>query len=407
MTQAITTRRENFGFLVTSYVILVAAGIVGLRFNAPETAVLRWVCIILLVAIAVVQSRMPKEGSPEWQFHLYLSVHGSLVAGLLFLQPGWTMYPILYFPLSVWAILTLTVRPGIYWIAAFSLVTAASFAVSMNLSEGLVALILYGVIYAFAAAFANALVRATDARRESQLLLVELQQAHEQLQEYALHAEEMAVVEERNRLAREMHDTIGHRLTVASVQLEGAQRLCSRDPERAAGMVGTVREQVREALGELRNTVATLRTPVEADLQLQSSLTRLMTHFEKATGLTVHQVLPEEMPDLPDAHRLALYRAAQEALTNIQKHAEAQQVWLVLTKSDHVVTLLVGDDGKGLSLSGEQTGFGLRGLRERADQLGGELHLEPRRGGGTQLSLRLPLPTGESHGRDYPHLTGG
>jgi len=156
-------------------------------------------------------------------------------------------------------------------------------------------------------------------------------------------------------------------------------------------MVGTVRGQVREALNELRSTVATLRTPVEADLQLRSSLMRLITYFEQATGLTVHRVLPDKMPDLPDAHRLALYRATQEALTNIQKHARASQVWLVLTVQDSAVTLLVGDDGKGLAFEGDRSGFGLRGLRERADHLGGELHLEPRRGGGTQLTFRLPL----------------
>ncbi|MGD9049046.1 MAG: hypothetical protein PVF77_13400, partial [Anaerolineae bacterium] len=78
-------------------------------------------------------------------------------------------------------------------------------------------------------------------------------------------------------------------------------------------------------------------------------------------------------------------------LTNIQKHAAAEQVWLVLTVHDDAVTLLVSDDGQGLSLTGDQGGFGLRGLRERADQLGGDLHLEPRPGGGTQLSFRLPL----------------
>jgi signal transduction histidine kinase len=132
-----------------------------------------------------------------------------------------------------------------------------------------------------------------------------------------------------------------------------------------------------------------------------------MADFEQATGFMVHQILPDEIPDLPDAHRLAFYRTAQEALTNVQKHAHAQQVWLVLSKSDDAVTLLVGDDGQGLSLSSEQTGFGLHGLRERAGQLGGELHLEPRSGGGTQLSLRLPLPTGESDGRDDSHSAGG
>jgi len=200
------------------------------------------------------------------------------------------------------------------------------------------------------------------------------------------------VVEERSRLAREMHDTLGHRLTVAAVQLEGAQRLIEADPDRAAQMVGTVREQVREALAELRQTVAALRAPLEADLSLPHALARLAAHFETATGITIHQVLPraEELPDLPSTHRLALYRAAQEALTNIQRHAEAGQVWLVLAGDGGAVTLLVSDDGKGFSLSGDQAGFGLHGLRERAAQLGGEMHIEPRRGGGTQLSFRLP-----------------
>ena len=392
MTQEMTTRRENIGFLAASYVILVAAGVVGLRFNTPTTVTLRWVVVILLVTIAIVQARVPREGSPGWKFHLYLGVHGGLVAALMFLQPGWTMYPVLYFPPSVRAILALSVRPGAYWIAAYTVAIAASFAIRMDLSEGLIALFLYGVLYALFGAFTNAIVRADTARRESQALLAELQEAHRQLQEYAARIEELVVMEERNRLAREMHDTLGHRLTVASVQLEGAQRLCSADPERAASMVGTVREQVREALGELRSTVATLRTPVEADLRLPSSLRRLAAYFEEVTSLTIHQVLPDEMPDLPGAHRLALFRAAQEALTNVQRHAGASQVWLVLNVSDDAVKLLVSDDGRGLSVSAEQAGFGLRGLRERAAQLGGELHLEPRRGGGTQVSFRVPLP---------------
>jgi len=157
-------------------------------------------------------------------------------------------------------------------------------------------------------------------------------------------------------------------------------------------MVGTVREQVREALAELRSTVAALRAPIEVDLHLRTSLRRLSAHFEQATGLTVHQVLPDELPALPNAYRLALYRTAQEALTNVQRHAQASQVWLVLSTTNTAVSLLVSDDGQGLTLSGEQTGFGLRGLGERAAELGGELHLEARRGGGTQLTFSLPLP---------------
>jgi signal transduction histidine kinase len=397
MTQEMTTRRENLWFLITSYVVLVAAGVVGLRFNPPVTTATRWVIVILLAAIAILQTGRPKGESPPWKIHLYLVVHGGLVATLMFLQPGWTMYPVLYMNPITWAILLLPQRQGVYWTAAYTAATAASFACGISLSEGLIALFLYGVLYAFIGAFAAALARADAARRESQALLAELQQAHEQLQHYALRVEELAVVEERNRLAREMHDTLGHRLTVASVQLEAAQRLGPTDGERAATLVGTVREQVREALEELRSTVAALRAPIAADLQLRSALRRLTDDFEEATGLTIHRVLPNEIAPLPDAHRLTLFRVAQEALTNIQKHAEASQVWLVLSTGDEAVTLLVSDDGRGVSLSSERIGFGLQGLRERARQLGGELHLEHRPGGGTQLSCRLPLPEEDDH----------
>jgi signal transduction histidine kinase len=398
MAQETTTRRLNIGFLVTSYVILVAAGIVGLRFDPPATVTLRWLVVILLGAIAILQTRVPQAGSPSWIFHLYLGVHGVLVAALMFLQPGWTMYPVLYIPPIMWAILGLSVRLGAYWTAAYAVVTAVSFAVGMNLGEGLIALFLYGVLYAFMGTFAIALARADAARRESQTLLAELQEAHRQLQDYAVRVEELAVVDERNRLAREMHDTLGHRLTVAAVQLEGAQRLIPQDPERAAGMIGVVREQISEALSELRRTVATLRAPVEEDLHLRQALRRLANHFAQATGTTVHLMLPEQRPELPDVHRLALYRAAQEALTNVQHHAQARDVWLQLTQHDGMIALLVGDNGIGLQMGDGWSGFGLRGLRERAAQLGGEFFLEPRPGGGTQLHFRLPLPLEEGDG---------
>ena len=397
MSQAPTTRREDFLTAIAGYLTLAAVAAAGL--STMRQAGERWeVAAGLLLAFGILLARMPKAGSPDWHSHLYLAAQGSLVAGLLAMQPSTGIFPILYFILSPQAMLLLPQRPAILWIVAFILVTGGNIVIAQGWSEGLIALPIYAGGYFFFGIFAHALVRADAARRESQALLEELEVAHRQLQDYAARIEELAVVEERNRLAREMHDTLGHRLTVASVQLEAAQRLCPTDSERAASLVGTVRQQVREALSELRSTVAALRTPVEADLQLRSSLRRLMAHFEEATGLTVHRVLPEEMPTLPDDHRLALYRVVQEALTNIQKHAEAQQVWLVLSTSDEAVTLLVGDDGRGLTLSHDATGFGLRGLRERAGQLGGELHLEPRPGGGTQLSFRLPLRAEEDDG---------
>lgn len=397
MSQAPTTRREDLLTAIAGYLTLAAVAAASL--STMRQAGERWeIAAGLLLAFGILLARTPKAGSPGWHSHLYLAVQGSLVAGLLAMQPSTGIFPILYFILSPQAMLLLPQRPAVLWIVAFILVAGGNIVITQGWSEGLIVLPVYAGGYFFFGTFAHALVRADAARRESQVLLAELQEAHRQLQEYAARIEELVVVEERNRLAREMHDTLGHHLTVASVQLEGAQRLCIADPERAASMVGTVRQQVREALSELRSTVAALRTPIEADLQLSSSLSRLMAHFEEATSLTIHKVLPEEMPDLPDTHRLTLFRATQEALTNIQKHAEAERVWLVLTVHDELVTLLVSDDGQGISLSADHVGYGLRGLRERTAQLGGELHLEPRPGGGAQLSLRLPLPEEKGDG---------
>lgn len=144
--------------------------------------------------------------------------------------------------------------------------------------------------------------------------------------------ERMATHEERNRLAREMHDSLGHQLTVAAVQLEGAQRLIPKDPDRAAHIVETARAQVRDSLDDLRRTVAALRQPEQADIALPQAIRQLATLFEQATGLAVQCVMPNQLPDLPLAHRLTCYRAAQEGLTNVQRHAQAKNILIVLSR---------------------------------------------------------------------------
>jgi signal transduction histidine kinase len=310
-------------------------------------------------------------------------------------SPGTTNYfSILFFIMSAMVTLFFRRRYAILWIVAFSLVSAGSLVSLHGLADGLRSSLPNIAGYFFFGAFAEALRQAQLAREHNARLLEQLRSANEQLQEYAGQVERLAVVEERNRLAREMHDAVGHRLTVAAVQLEGAQRLIPRDPERAGRMVGTVREQVRDALNELRQTVAALRRPEDTDLPLPEALQQLALSFQEATGVRVHLALPDDMHVLPSGHRLALYRAAQEGLTNIQRHAQAQDAWLNLSWEDLAVRLTVGDNGVGLGSSPQEPGFGLRGLQERATQLGGHVCVEARPEGGTQISISLPRPVG-------------
>jgi signal transduction histidine kinase len=322
---------------------------------------------------------------------VYLLVEAGLTVALVVLNPRMNFYVIWFYVLTIEAIMGFSRRTGLLWLAGFVILTVVTLTLVSPLNDVLITIPIYLGGFFFFATFANATFQANEARKVSLRLLEELQEAHEQLHDYAGKAEQLAVSEERNRLSREMHDTIGHRLTVAAVQLEGVERLIARDPEKAAEMTAVVRDQIREALGELRRTVATLREPLEADLPFETSIRRLVDEYEAATDLKVHLMLPEQMPELSTGRRLVLYRTAQEALTNVQKHAGAGQVWVQISQVSAQVTLRVSDDGIGLKGISEESGFGLRGIRERAGRFDGELRVELRRGGGTDLSLSLPI----------------
>lgn len=380
---------KELGVTLVAFVTLVVVGVAGVIIL--EDPAERIIAVILIIMIGVVMGFIPRKDAPGKHIFFYLITQTVLVAGLLVLEGGWGMFPILYFVLSPQAMMLLPARKGFWWILLFAILTGLTAIRAEGLASGAISFLGYGAGFFFFGMFGYTLNQAEVERKKSEALLKDLEETHEQLQEYVLRVEELAVAEERNRLAREMHDAIGHRLTVSAVQLEGAQRLIPDDPNRAVEMVATVREQVREALSELRRTVARMRMPLESGLSLAQALERLVSSFEEATQLPVNILLPEDMPDLPENHRLAIFRITQEALTNIQRHAQARQVWLQIHCQDEQVQLLVGDDGPGFPDEAEQIGFGLRGIRERVSQLGGKFYLEERPGGGGQLSISLPL----------------
>ncbi|MCB9159442.1 MAG: sensor histidine kinase [Caldilineaceae bacterium] len=331
-----------------------------------------------------------------WAAHLRLAVMVALATLLTVLGAESFATIVLFFVVSAQAPEWLPRRQDLVWPLIGGLITIA---LMINLVGSPMTALFVGLGatggYLFMGSATESRMRADAANRESQRLLAELTEAHRQLQTYATQVETLAVAEERNRLSREMHDTLGHRLTVAAVQLEGAQRLISQNPERARTMVATVREEIVDGLRELRQTVARLRTPLEADLRLPHALTKLGDGFAAATGITVHLDIAPDLPDLAPDQRQALFRAAQEALTNTQRHSGASTVWLsAQTESAPPahVCLRVDDDGCGIDDESLLRGYGLRGMRERADQLHGYMHLQRRSAhGGAGVEICLPL----------------
>ena len=201
----------------------------------------------------------------------------------------------------------------------------------------------------------------------------------------------LARVEERTRLAREIHDTLAQSLTAITLQLESALRHLETSPARARERVERARATARESLEEARRSVLDLRTAPLAGRPLAEALAALGRAFTAETGVRVH-LRAAPLPSLPLRTEAELYRIAQEALTNVRRHARAHTVEIGLRAAGGRVRLSVRDDGRGFAAGRVAPGrYGILGMRERARLLGGSLRVTSRAGQGTLVSVSVPL----------------
>lgn len=191
---------------------------------------------------------------------------------------------------------------------------------------------------------------------------------------------------ERHRIAQELHDEVGQSLTVV---LLGLKRVMERTPEEFAAELRAIQEGTRESLDEVRHVVRRLRPGVLDDLGLLSALSALATEFTAHSGIHVRRCFAPGLPRLTQEAELVFYRITQEALTNVARHADADNVELSLTKQGNMVSLRVIDDGEGFERPAE--GAGIRGMRERALLVDGRITIGRGNGGGTEVQFIVPL----------------
>jgi signal transduction histidine kinase len=234
-----------------------------------------------------------------------------------------------------------------------------------------------------------------------------------ELHEAALRADEerqaeaaRAVAEERRRIAREMHDVVAHSVSMMVIQAGGARRILDREPARAIEAAALIERAGREALVEMRHLLGLLHAEDDpADYAPQPTLAKLDALVERAraAGLPVSLEVHGSRPELSAGLDLAAYRVLQEALTNVIKHGGCAPTDVRVHYRADAVEVLVSDRGGGpVSARLTGSGHGLVGMRERVRMYGGELHAGRRRGGGFEVSARLPL-----EGEEEAALTAG
>lgn len=256
-------------------------------------------------------------------------------------------------------------------------------------------LIKRAIIYLLLGYLITWLMQRQRAQRQA-LLEANRQQAetNTKLARYATTIEQLSISQERNRLARELHDTLAHSLSALSVQLEAVSSLWEVNPQAARQMLTQADETARTGLTEARRSLQALRaTPLE-EFGLTFALRDLAETAARRADLELDLELGRLTVNLPPAVEQGLYRIAQEALENVVRHARARRVCLKLANQTHTVQLLIADDGVGFE-PGQEDGrpnhFGLRGMRERAAMLGGELQITSQPRQGVQICVKVAL----------------
>jgi signal transduction histidine kinase len=195
--------------------------------------------------------------------------------------------------------------------------------------------------------------------------------------------------EERRRIRRDLHDGLGPQLATLSLKVDAARNYLVHDPTTAADLLTELKSEIQSAISDIRRLVHDLRPPTLDQLGLVSALREYIVRHNGSGRLHISLTAPDDLPPLPAAVEVAVYRIALEAITNSLRHAQAHTCQLCLHINDGL-HLEIRDDGRGLPV-GYQAGVGLSSMRERTAELGGTFHIESIPGGGTVILVQLPF----------------
>ena len=353
---------------------------------------LTWAISLILLIFGAAMGLEPllTRGSSV-RAHIYLAMQTALVfAGSLFYFEL-DFFAMLYIVLCGQATYLLSRRDSLIWTGILIGVTAVGQIIQFGIPIAFSFTLLYVAGLIFVAAFVRLVLQADAARDHSEQLLAELQAAHAQLQAYANQAEELAIANERTRLARDLHDSVAQTLYGLTLQAEAASRkLTAGQNEAVQTYLAAIQEDAQQTLQETRLLIFELRPPILASSGLAAALQARLNTVEARSGLAMRL-------DLQDVGRLSskletgLYRIAQEALNNAARYAHAAELHVCLAQKDGRILLQIADDGVGFEPTAVPPGsVGLQGMAERVAQLNGRLIIDSAPGKGTKIQVEVP-----------------
>jgi signal transduction histidine kinase len=375
---------------------LVATGTVIRYLMAYHGDSFQWIVYGLLAAFILLMLIEPwfSHRSPNTT-HLYLVIQTGIIIALALIPPNYDYFSLLFLTLIIQAIEVFAPQITFLWISAYTIIMAILMLYTQGLSAGLPFIVIFTVLYLFLGSYAAVMRSADNARHQSQELLTELQDAHQKLLIYTTQSEELAIVQERNRLARNLHDSVTQTIFSMTMTVEAARILFFRDDDRAVTQLEKIQALAKSALTEMRSLVVELRPTAVTQIGFIPALRHHITMLEREHGLIVALDITGEA-NLPEDSTQRLFLVIQEALNNVVKHAQTDRANLTLRFDDQDLFLRIEDFGRGYSTEAITTEYnpGLLSMQERVDSISGILKIDSYPGQGTSITIEVASVNG-------------
>jgi signal transduction histidine kinase len=377
------TNRNSIATVV-SYLMIVAVSLLGIT-EYPEKRSQSIPILAIFFLLLIVQPLLPPNR--KTLSVIYISVQVLLVVALYSIIPQADYWAILLIPTIIYAMRVFSLEVGLLWVVIFIIIVGFIIIDRHGFGVALV----YSTAYLFFASYAYLMEKTEKAQAESQQLLLELQESNQKLTELASNAEELAIIKERNRLARELHDSVTQSLYSLTLLSAGWRRLAAKgELDSVEDSFSEIEDVAQQALKEMRLLIYELRPLALENEGLQGALHHRLSAVEKRAGVEARLVMDNVLNLSPEVEE-ALYAIAIEALNNALKHASATIVTVKLHSSDSLLRMEVIDNGCGFDpLKAEKSrGMGLKSLRERVEHMNGKLEIISSPGAGTDVCVEV------------------
>jgi len=363
---------------IATYMSLAAMSLLGIS-GLPSLRS-KLLALGLILVFGCLYHFVFRPGRYQQSPNLYFAAQ-VLTLGLLFMlgSNNSDAFNFLFLMLCIHIAVVSTPRVAALWIVlCYGLVNLITLA--LHGTEGLYAILFYAVTFLVCGFFGYTLQQVERARDRNQQLVDELQAAQQKLQD-------LAVIEERNRLARELHDSVKQQVFAISMQLGAARALLDK-AHPAHGPVEDAERLANQAGAELTTLIRELRPPGLESKSLTMALQEYLTEWGRQNGIVV-DLKAEGISTIPFPGDETLFRVAQEALANVARHSQARHVTVALTHQGNELTLIIEDNGAGFDMGRVEKGVGLDSMRERLAAVGGRLDISSQTSSGTKITAAV------------------